>query len=284
MAFIVWNDALKIGIDEIDTQHMKFAGVINSLYDANTARERARAVEKALLTLVSYVKYHFKTEEDLMSLHGYPDAADHIVEHVRLTSEVNRLEEKMSGCFYGLDYGDFMKFVRDWFMNHTQGTDRKVIPHFSSVGAMDAQTGAAPDRQKSHIEIIPLIVWDDKFNLGIDTVDEHHRTLVELINAIYTSIEHPGNPAFAEKALLDLHKYTDYHFDYEEQLMKEMNYPLYEDHVITHRQFRRQITDLKNQFARHQSVVDFDLVMLLKDWFMRHSQDEDREYVSFLNP
>ena len=136
MPFLVWKDSMNIGIAKIDEQHMELARAINALYESSTAgeREKEKAIAKALNMLVSYADYHFKTEEDLMKHYGYPQFPKHKAEHDEFASKVVEMNEDMERIGNRLDYREFSQFVRDWFLDHTQGTDREFAPFFKAKG------------------------------------------------------------------------------------------------------------------------------------------------------
>jgi hemerythrin len=125
---------MNIGIEEIDEQHMGLARAINALYDSNIAREREKAVKIALNMLIGYTEIHFKTEEDLMKSHDYPQYLEHKAEHDNFALKVLKLKENMDHLGYNLDYQEFTHFIRDWFLNHTQGTDWELAPFFKEKG------------------------------------------------------------------------------------------------------------------------------------------------------
>lgn len=64
--------------------------------------------------------------------------------------------------------------------------------------------------------------WNAAFATGIDTVDDHHRRLVELINQLSDLFEAvvPPPPAAVQNVFGELLDYADYHFSEEQRLME----------------------------------------------------------------
>lgn len=48
-----------------------------------------------------------------------------------------------------------------------------------------------PDRDVQHIDIFP---WDDNFNTGLTEIDEQHRKLVQLLNALASHVAFRKDP------------------------------------------------------------------------------------------
>ncbi len=124
MQYLEWKPEYDIGIESIDSQHRNLVGLINSLQtavDYSTGEEYQRQV---LDKLVEYTRTHFKYEEGLMEQNGYPEFVSHCAEHKRMIARVDEVLEA-----YRQDQEDAMKkavvFLKGWFINHINGTDRQ---------------------------------------------------------------------------------------------------------------------------------------------------------------
>jgi hemerythrin len=126
--FIVWKSEYNFGIFEIDMQHLKLAGLINKLHESRGESQEEKVVSKILDELILYTQYHFEAEEASMEKYGYPGLAEHKMEHAALTAKV--IEKKQEFIKIGIDMTmELLLFLKDWFLNHTQGSDRKYIPY-----------------------------------------------------------------------------------------------------------------------------------------------------------
>lgn len=286
MDYIKWNVKLNLGVPTIDSQHRTFAESINSLCSSNCQRDRTAALENTIYTLISYAQYHFKTEEDLMSQYNYPEYDSHVAEHNELMDRLLEFQLDIENVDPGVEFEDFLLFLKNWFLRHTQGTDRAKIAFYKSAGVITTWTGRKGAAQQpddtSKVVVTPLIPWHDSYNLEIASMNEDIKNLVKLINVLYSTIERPDKAGVTELTLKELHKYTDYHFEKEEELMSLAGYPGLAAHRIEHRKFRLQIANIRNRFMRYHTVVDFGLMQILKRWFLEHTQIEDRKYVPWV--
>ncbi|MBD3273882.1 MAG: bacteriohemerythrin [Candidatus Marinimicrobia bacterium] len=132
MSLIQWSEALSVNVDQFDHQHKKLVGMINRMHDAMSAGQGNAEVKGILNELVNYTKYHFKTEEDLMLKHGYPDMEKHVAQHENLTNQVVKYVERFeNGERISLD---FMKFLTEWLTNHIKGSDQSYSSFFNNKG------------------------------------------------------------------------------------------------------------------------------------------------------
>ncbi|WP_295442489.1 PAS domain-containing protein, partial [uncultured Thiodictyon sp.] len=69
-----------------------------------------------------------------------------------------------------------------------------------------------------NIDIFP---WDDNFNTGLPTVDEQHRKLVELLNALAGHIAFDVNDLMLVQLFDELADYAVYHFDSEGAIWRQ---------------------------------------------------------------
>jgi hemerythrin len=132
MAFMDWTDSLDVGVSSINDQHKKLVALVNDLHDAIQKEQGNDALGKTLDGLIDYTKTHFAYEEQLFAQTGYADAATHKQEHDKLCATVLDVQAKFKAG--NALPGDVLSFLKDWLINHIQGTDKKYGPHLSSNG------------------------------------------------------------------------------------------------------------------------------------------------------
>lgn len=126
-----------------------------------------------------------------------------------------------------------------------------------------------------------LVDWNDKYLLGIETYDEHHRHLVELLNETYEAVK--LNNRFAVKTILvQLSDYAAYHFSVEEAAMSVAGYPALADHLAAHEEFTRQIGEFTAAVAGEEALHRITVVVFLRQWLLDHILKADRDLVDFL--
>ncbi len=133
MAFIKWSDSLSVHVAEIDAQHQKLIGLINTLHDAMLEKKSKEILSKILDDLAAYTVYHFSTEEKYMEQCAFPGFSSHKKEHELFVSKVDSFIKDYQDNKLGLSI-DLMNFLRDWVSNHIQGTDKKYTDTFNKNG------------------------------------------------------------------------------------------------------------------------------------------------------
>ncbi|MBI5092471.1 MAG: hemerythrin family protein [Candidatus Hydrogenedentes bacterium] len=82
-----------------------------------------------------------------------------------------------------------------------------------------------------------ILVWDEKYSVGISEIDRQHQRLIQMINDLHEAlVAERGQQALTEIVgrMLD---YTIYHFAAEETLLKNNGYALYDAHQQEHAGF-----------------------------------------------
>jgi len=130
---ILWSDEYSVQIGIIDMQHKNLVKIINDLHHAMVGGNGKEQLGKLLNDLVNYTQAHFKTEENFMESHRYPDYPQHKLEHDRLTKTVLEFQSKFRKQQVGLTI-DVMDFLKNWLNGHILGTDKKYTPFLNSKG------------------------------------------------------------------------------------------------------------------------------------------------------
>ncbi len=134
MALMTWNDKMSVGVAMIDDEHKKLVAMLNELYDGVQSGHGKDALGKILDGLISYTAGHFKHEEKLFADTGYPAAAAHKKEHDDLTKQVLDVQAKYKSGATGTLSLEVMNFLKNWLVNHIQGTYKKYGPHLNAKG------------------------------------------------------------------------------------------------------------------------------------------------------
>ncbi|MDP7591373.1 MAG: bacteriohemerythrin [Litorilituus sp.] len=130
---------------------------------------------------------------------------------------------------------------------------------------------------------MPLIEWTAELSVGIGSIDEQHKKLVNMINALNDAMLLGHSNELLEKIFSGLATYTHKHFSYEESLFAEYGYSDSKEHKRQHQELIAQVVDLKTKFLeRPQEAMNKDLVIFLKRWLTNHIMRSDKEYSDFL--
>lgn len=133
MPLIKWTDELNVGFELIDKQHRVLLDMINELYDALMEIRGQEALRKIVNRMVEYATIHFMTEERQMVEYKYEDYENHKIIHDSFSRKAVDLKNQLSEDGFILSL-DVLNFLRDWLINHIQGTDRKYISCFKNNG------------------------------------------------------------------------------------------------------------------------------------------------------
>ncbi|MDR2837802.1 MAG: bacteriohemerythrin [Azonexus sp.] len=123
----------------------------------------------------------------------------------------------------------------------------------------------------------PLVIWQDKYALGLDEIDEQHKTLFNIMNHIWEGIVHNADAASMIGFLEELERYTISHFTEEEVFMRGIEYPNIDSHIAQHHTFVQHITNEKIKAQRGQKV-SLELLHFLRNWLVNHILVEDKRY------
>lgn len=122
-----WEGRYELGIEEIDEQHKRMVGMINSLHEGMSKGRGREKVGGILIGLMDYSLVHFRTEEGLMERNGYPRLGEHRAEHTAFMDRVGELSERHDSgeLFVSVELNDFMKA---WLSSHILSSDREYVP------------------------------------------------------------------------------------------------------------------------------------------------------------
>ena len=137
MSLIQWNDRLSVQVESMDAQHKKLIAMINELNDAMKQGKGKDMAGKILDGLVSYTVTHFANEEKLMASAGYPQLAEHKVEHQKLIAQVTDFQKKFKSGNTAITI-DLMSFLTKWLTSHIEQVDKRYGAHMIAKGSATA--------------------------------------------------------------------------------------------------------------------------------------------------
>ncbi len=125
--------------------------------------------------------------------------------------------------------------------------------------------------------------WSDKLNVGIQQIDSQHRELVDILNEMYESVHDNQELSVVCELGERLMRCAILHFEAEDELMLQHNYPVYQEHCIKHAELTREIQTLVNQLRQGKTGSTMHVMRFLRDWLSVHIIYEDKKVGSFLN-
>jgi len=119
-----WTSDFSVGETTIDRQHMELFQRFNDLLDACRQGRGKERISLLLDFLDQYVVFHFRTEEDLMQRHGFPEAAAHRAQHAHFIDQLHglRSELQQEGPSTAVLVSTNETVLR-WLIDHIRKTD-----------------------------------------------------------------------------------------------------------------------------------------------------------------
>jgi len=123
-----------------------------------------------------------------------------------------------------------------------------------------------------------LITWSDSMSVGIAEVDDQHKKLVAIVNALHDAML-KGHARNVMGPLLDeVVDYTVYHFGTEERLFAEKGYPQAAEHKQLHDDLTATAKKLRADVAAGRSIISHEVMRFLRDWLSGHILSEDKKF------
>jgi hemerythrin len=125
-------------------------------------------------------------------------------------------------------------------------------------------------------------IWTDKMNIGVEPLDDHHKTIVRLMLEVKAEVDGTKHSGSVREILEALTSYSKYHFLAEERIMFEKTFPHLDQQRIDHKWFIERLEEIAAAYTSDDAVFKHDLFEYLKDWFINHILTRDillRDYM-----
>lgn len=128
-----WSDAFRVGIAEVDNQHLGLFNSMNKLYHGIINEMAPEQVQARLNELVLLAKKHLEDEESLMLRANYSDLNAHKQVHVKLLSDMDNLLRRFANKEAGSDM-ELLFFLKNWLVDHIFRVDKRYVPELKAAG------------------------------------------------------------------------------------------------------------------------------------------------------
>lgn len=125
-----------------------------------------------------------------------------------------------------------------------------------------------------------MIEWNNSLVIGLREIDQHHKHLVEFLNATYQAAQEGASMADMDYAIAEMLEYTDEHFSREERWMAEAGYPGLARHKQEHGIFALQAQELQD---KRNGLAAVEIIGFLSDWIRCHILNTDADFRLFLD-
>ncbi|OPJ62825.1 bacteriohemerythrin [Clostridium chromiireducens] len=126
--------------------------------------------------------------------------------------------------------------------------------------------------------------WDWTLNIGIDSIDNQHKELIDRLDQLLTSIKEDKGNEEVTKTLDFLEEYVVKHFNEEEELQLKINYPLYNIQHKQHEEFKNDLKEFRRVFETQgtSALLASNIQERLADWLKNHITNLDKDLGDFM--
>lgn len=128
-----------------------------------------------------------------------------------------------------------------------------------------------------------MITWDEKYELGIEVIDNQHKELIALTSKLSDLLTNAvqGEDIYDDMMTIiaDLRDYTVYHFGYEEKIFDSIGYVNADVHKIEHKKLIDEIENLDlSKLDEDQVTAGKSILKFLITWVFKHISGSDFLY------
>jgi len=127
-----------------------------------------------------------------------------------------------------------------------------------------------------------FMAWKDSLSVGVNSIDEQHKKLVNFLNRMFSALKMGKGEAVIEEIMSELLEYTQYHFSHEEKLMFKFAYEKREEHIGLHKKLIERALNFAGKVKSSKDTkVILETLDFLKEWLINHIGHEDMKYREF---
>ena len=137
-----WKGKYEIGVAEIDFQHRYFLSLINRLRRELEGIDDPEYQQGLMSELMSYAKFHFISEENMMRRDGYPGLEQHHQHHQMLLEQLSTRVARLNITHSPQELHKLMRFLVDWFVHHTLNEDHQYAEYHNNLELLTLMPGS----------------------------------------------------------------------------------------------------------------------------------------------
>ena len=122
--------------------------------------------------------------------------------------------------------------------------------------------------------------WTDEYSVGIEEIDNQHKELLRLFSVVENSIAADQGWSSVHYAILEIKHFVEFHFEFEEAVMRMYDFPDYEQHCLGHSVFVGKMSAIVGKSLKGDNQEK--LVAFFFDWLLNHIKMADRDYAQHI--
>ncbi len=133
-----------------------------------------------------------------------------------------------------------------------------------------------------------FIEWEDeRYSTGVDRFDDQHKHLFDVLNDLYVAMDEGHSEDEIGDILVELERYTEYHFGDEEEFMQDCGFSMdcadcFFDHRDKHEEFAERVRELREKHENGEYIT-MEVLTFVRDWLDSHiaGNDQDQTYAEY---
>ncbi|WP_166739655.1 bacteriohemerythrin [Campylobacter sp. US33a] len=118
--------------------------------------------------------------------------------------------------------------------------------------------------------------WDSAYAIGNSFIDAQHKKFFDMAKNVEEAFFDSVSREKIKELLQELFVYMKTHFKDEEELMKKIHYPKYDEHILAHKNIiGKMVKTIQN--AKSTNDLKESLYNITQKWLLNHILEEDMQ-------
>lgn len=126
-----------------------------------------------------------------------------------------------------------------------------------------------------------FLEWDEKYSVKVESLDNQHRIIFDIINELSEAIENGKEYLVLDGILDSMESYAKIHFLSEEKYMEDCHFPGLDEQKKQHQFFIRSVGEYRKKLKDDVVHLPEDIGEFLSSWWSSHILVQDMKYSSF---
>jgi len=127
-----------------------------------------------------------------------------------------------------------------------------------------------------------LIIWNSKFSVGVQALDDQHKALLNVLNEFHAASMKGKAREVAGPMMRQIVQLANEHFSTEQRMMESTQYPELAEHRSKHEELSAKLAEYVSRHEKGDTTMYAQLLYFMRDWLSKHMQTEDCAYVSWI--
>ncbi len=161
----------------------------------------------------------------------------------------------------------------------------KVLSYGDNENTLHVHFTSIPRNVKAQLVALFKIEWTPDLSVNHSVIDEQHKKLFNKFNKLLNYIGNAKEDGELE-ILEFLEAYIVTHFETEETVMKQVDYPDYAAHKAQHTKFIKTFNKFKREYEQYKEghlYLALHIQQKLLNWLVHHVAQSDKKYGRFLS-